>query len=124
MCGKHTCLHYAHAVPRCRKDIQLKSLMMHAQRINTTTLRTVCPTCGSTKKNGKLTYCGTGGSWQGKCGNNRKKFEHTWTDGVKACAKAVLSKAGEFCRCLPICVRFGIFTVVAAIFYYRMFFCI
>ena len=31
-------------------------------------------------------YGGKGGSWQGKCGSaGDKNFEHTWSEGYKAC---------------------------------------
>lgn len=36
---------------------------------------------------GQLTCCGTGGSWFLKCGlSGDPNFEHTWDDGLKACA--------------------------------------
>ena len=44
-----------------------------------------CTKC-ITSKAGR-TCCAKGGSWYGKCGRSGdNKFEHTWGDGVKACA--------------------------------------
>ena len=47
---------------------------------------TTCPTCGTTKKSKKLSCCARGGSWYKNCGDDGdSKFDHTWTEGVKAC---------------------------------------
>ena len=44
-----------------------------------------CPKCGTNKNSGKVSCCIGGGAWFKKCGADSSKFEHTWTDGVKAC---------------------------------------
>ena len=52
-----------------------------------TAVEAVCPKCGTNKKSGKLTCCGRGGSWFKKCGDtDDPKFDHTWDEGVEACA--------------------------------------
>merc|ERR1711874_274790 len=45
-----------------------------------------CSKCGKIKKTGKLSCCFSGGAWFKNCGDaGDTKFDHTWTDGVKAC---------------------------------------
>ena len=52
----------------------------------TSLIGTRCPNCG-TKKSGKASCCGRGGTWFGRCGDlNNFKFEHTWVEGIRACA--------------------------------------
>merc|ERR1719201_1427693 len=52
----------------------------------TTTIRSVCPKCGSTKKSGRTSCCGHGGSWFGDCRNpGNTKFHHTWYKGIQSC---------------------------------------
>ena len=46
----------------------------------------VCTKCGITKKSGKMSCCGHGGSWFGNCGSaGDTKFDHTWYEGLQAC---------------------------------------
>ena len=53
----------------------------------TTTLATaVCPKCGILQKSGKLSCCGRGGSWSGRCGKTgNTNFGHTWYQGIQVC---------------------------------------
>merc|ERR1712032_859254 len=52
-----------------------------------TTVSSVCPKCGIAAKSGKISCCGNGGSWFGKCGSARNaKFDHTFYEGIEACA--------------------------------------
>ena len=44
-----------------------------------------CPKCGTIKGSKKLSCCAPGGSWVKKCGNDAKKFDHTWAEGLKIC---------------------------------------
>ena len=45
-----------------------------------------CSKCGASKLSGKPSCCAFGGSWYGKCGDDGDtNFDHTWTEGVKAC---------------------------------------
>ena len=47
---------------------------------------TTCAKCGKIKKSKKLSCCARGGAWYNKCGDEGdSKFDHTWTEGVKAC---------------------------------------
>ena len=47
---------------------------------------TTCPKCGTLKKSGKVSCCAPGGAWFNKCGNDGDpKFDHTWSEGAKAC---------------------------------------
>ena len=47
----------------------------------------ICFKCGTVKKSGKLSCCARGGSWFKNCGDSGdSKFEHTWVEGVQACA--------------------------------------
>ena len=50
-----------------------------------------CANCGLSKQ-GDITCCGNGGSWVGKCGRvGDAEFEHTWIEGLRACATASLT---------------------------------
>ena len=51
----------------------------------TKAITSICPKCGMDKESGKLSCCFGGGTWFKKCGADSSKFDHTWTDGVKAC---------------------------------------
>ena len=44
----------------------------------------VCTKCGANAK-GKKSCCFAGGAWFKKCGDS-DKFEHTWSEGTRACA--------------------------------------
>ena len=58
------------------------------------TFSPVCPKCGITKKSGKISCCGRGGSWFGNCGSaGGKKLLHTWNEGLESCNARVQSKA-------------------------------
>ena len=51
-----------------------------------------CSKCVAGYAKGTLTCCGTGGSWDGKCGPpGDTNFEHTWSDGKLACLDAVMT---------------------------------
>merc|ERR1719305_693079 len=55
----------------------------------TTTVPNTCPKCGIIKKLNKLSCCARGGAWFNKCGDGGdSKFDHTWLEGIQACAKA------------------------------------
>ena len=50
------------------------------------TISSVCPICGITKRSGKMSCCGRGGSWFGNCGSaGSTKLDHTWYEGLQAC---------------------------------------
>ena len=58
-----------------------------------TRISAVCPKCGITKKSGKLSCCGRGGSWFGNCGSaDNIKLDHTWNEGLHACKARARSK--------------------------------
>ena len=58
------------------------------------TVKSVCPKCGITKKFGKISCCGRGGSWVGNCGSvGYKKPDHTWYEGLQACKARARFKA-------------------------------
>ena len=58
-----------------------------------TTIGSVCPKCGITKKSGKLSCCGRGGSWFGNCENaGDMKLGHTWYEGLRSCGVRAQSK--------------------------------
>ena len=45
-----------------------------------------CPKCATSKKSGKRSCCGPGGSWFKNCGDEKgSKFDHTWSEGTRAC---------------------------------------
>ena len=59
----------------------------------TTSIVSVCHTCGVVKKSNKRSCCARGGSWYGKCGGaDNTNREHTWYEGLQAC-KALQSQA-------------------------------
>ena len=56
-----------------------------------TTTSSVCPTCATIKKSGKMSCCALGGSWYGNCGS--AALQHTWYEGVQACKARPLRTA-------------------------------
>ena len=69
---------------------------MPTPAVSTPSITSVCPECGTMKKSGKRTCCGSGGSWFGKCGSaGNANIGHTWYEGIRACeaqqSKAVIS---------------------------------
>ena len=59
----------------------------------TMTIDLVCPQCGITKKSGKISCCGRGGSWFGNCGAaGTAKLRYKWSDGIQACKAQSQSK--------------------------------
>jgi len=50
-----------------------------------------------TTKSGKVSCCGLGGAWEGKCGLvGESDFDHTWAEGIRACesnAQGVVEEA-------------------------------
>ena len=54
--------------------------------VTTAAISRTCPKCGTIASSGKISCCGHGGSWFGKCGSARNaKFGHSWDDGIRAC---------------------------------------
>ena len=51
--------------------------------VTATHIGSVCHKCGITKKYGKLSCCGRGGSWFGNCGS--AGLGYTWHEGIRAC---------------------------------------
>ena len=53
----------------------------------TTTIRSLCPKCGTIRKSRKNSCCGRGGSWFRNCGRggSNTKLDHTWYEGIQAC---------------------------------------
>ena len=46
-----------------------------------------CSKCGTYPKSGRRSCCAAGGDWHKKCGSDgNKNAEHTWIEGVQACA--------------------------------------
>ena len=46
-----------------------------------------CLKCGIIKKSGKRSCCARGGAWFKNCGDaDDTKFDHTWAEGIEACA--------------------------------------
>ena len=61
----------------------------------TTPISITCPKC-ATKKDGKRTCCGRGGSWFQNCGDpGDSKFDHTWFQGIQACKDSASGAAQE-----------------------------
>ena len=57
------------------------------------TVSSVCSTCGTIEKSGKLSCCGGGGSWFKNCGSTGKThLDHTWYEGIQACKAREQSK--------------------------------
>ena len=51
-----------------------------------TIVSAVCPKCGTSKKTGKRSCCASSGAWFKNCGDvGDTKFDHTWTEGIRAC---------------------------------------
>ena len=58
-----------------------------------TTTGSVCPKCGITKKSGKISCCGHGGSWFGNCeSTGGMKLGHKWHEGLQSCRVRAQSK--------------------------------
>ena len=47
-----------------------------------------CPKCVNSDEG--LSCCGSGGSWEGKCGPDVDKFEHSWSEGLRSCIAKTL----------------------------------
>ena len=48
-----------------------------------------CPKCGTVEKTGKLSCCAPSGAWFKNCGDDDdSRFDHTWTEGIRACKKS------------------------------------
>ena len=53
----------------------------------------VCSKCGAIQKSGKTSCCGRGGSWFRNCGSaGNSKYDHTWSEGIRACNSLAQSK--------------------------------
>ena len=51
-----------------------------------TAMTSACAKCGVMRKSGKRSCCVSGGAWFKQCGNpGDAKFEHTWSEGIRAC---------------------------------------
>ena len=51
-----------------------------------------CVKCGTTRKSGKRSCCARGGNWFKNCGDaGDTKFDHTWSEGIRACEGFVTS---------------------------------
>ena len=56
----------------------------------------LCPKCGITRKSGKASCCGHGGSWFGNCGSVKNAtFSHTWYEGISACKRQLQTAVGQ-----------------------------
>ena len=54
--------------------------------VTTTTSSSICRKCGTTRKSGKSSCCGRGGSWHTSCGSAyNTRLQHTWYEGLHAC---------------------------------------
>ena len=59
-----------------------------------TTVDSVCLKCGVTKRSGKISCCGRGGSWFNKCGSDDDThLDHTWHEGLQSSKARAQSKA-------------------------------
>ena len=46
----------------------------------------ICPRCGTFTKSGRVSCCAPGGAWYQHCGgSSKRKFVHSWLEGVEAC---------------------------------------
>ena len=55
-----------------------------------------CVKCGVAKKSGKRSCCARGGAWFKNCGDaGNMNFDHTWTEGIRACKSFVNSVPDE-----------------------------
>ena len=53
-----------------------------------------CAKCGTIKNSAKHSCCARGGSWFKNCGNpGDSKFDHTWVEGIEACASVPTTKS-------------------------------
>ena len=61
-----------------------------------------CAKCGTFKKSERVSCCAPGGTWYQKCGvAGSRKFDHSWLEGVEACACKFKVDA---CACVLLCV--------------------
>mgnify|MGYP003341261771 CR=1 FL=1 len=57
-------------------------------------ISSICHKCGIVAKSGKVSCCGRGGSWFGKCGRaGNGKVAFTWYEGVQTCKMQPRSEA-------------------------------
>ena len=93
----HTHTHtHTHALSRIHTHTHTHT--HHVTTVETTTKHATikpileCPECG-TLRNGKLSCCGSGGTWFNKCGNpGDAKFDRTWSEGIQACKSKFMSR--------------------------------
>ena len=65
---------------------------MTTTSLSTPRLSDRCVKCGIYKKSGKRSCCARGGDWFKNCGDaGDTKFDHTWIEGVRACAGSASS---------------------------------
>ena len=57
--------------------------------------KSICPKCGTNAKSGKLSCCAPEGAWYKNCGNEKgdTRFDHTWQEGIQACARKFVAYA-------------------------------
>ena len=59
---------------------------MSARAVTAAPVSSVCLECGTMQKSGKISCCGRGGSWFGRCGSaENSNLAHTWYEGIRAC---------------------------------------
>ena len=104
LCRVHRAVHQmevkAHIA--CPNILARKNTLECSQTIQNIVTSAECPVC--VERQGTLSCCGRGASWHGKCGSpGNSNYEHTWHEGVKACANSNKNEAT-----LPGCISSSI----------------
>ena len=76
--------------------VRLTAYQMPTTAATTTAISRVCGACGTIKASGKMSCCGRGGSWFGKCGSaDNVNLGHTWHEGIWVCKAQPMAVAGH-----------------------------
>ena len=76
--------------------VRLTAYQMPTTAATTTAISRVCGACGTIKASGKMSCCGRGGSWFGKCGSaDNVNLGHTWHEGIWVCKAQPKAVAGH-----------------------------
>ena len=74
--------------------VRLTIVHIPTPAVTTMSINSVCPECGTMKKSGKFSCCGSGGSWFGNCGSARDiNAGHTFYEGIRACKERQIQPA-------------------------------
>ena len=64
----------------------------------------MCPTCGTFNKSGRVSCCAPGGAWYNNCGGaGNRNADHSWFEGVTACKRKSKAMTEGACLLVLLC---------------------